>query len=192
MKTISKKETSRRFGVVPSMITKYISQGMPVTGSGKINWNVAQKWRADNVHPELSGNFAARQRKAQAAQSREFLPDMILDDIQDMAPAVSCRSALDRILSQRNKVGFILAELGIKDPVLLCCVNEIFCLLVLQFSGMWDLIYPLDGPDIPLLPDVDYDALSLKSGVTFTDEMIAAADKMSDAAYAVIEKEVER
>ena len=60
---ISKAEAARRFEISKTMISKYLSRGMPMTEDGKIPWLAAQQWRAESIVPELSGSWSHRHSK---------------------------------------------------------------------------------------------------------------------------------
>lgn len=191
MKTFTKQEIGRRYGVGPSAVTKWISRGLPVTGTGRINWAAAQKWHKANVDPTRSGSYAARHRKPEAIQPA-YSPDLLLDglslDMQETAPSVYFRVLLDRILSKRNLVAGIFAEIGIQDPVLLHAVDDVFAGLVLAFAGDLDP-YNWDTEDIPLV-DTDIAGVFSKFGlgevtqeiIDKADELVFAADKKADEA----------
>ena len=66
---ISKSEACRRWGISPSMISKYVAKGMPVLPSGKLSWAAVDAWRADWIIPERSGSYWARYSRSEAGGS---------------------------------------------------------------------------------------------------------------------------
>lgn len=189
MKTISKTEAAKRFGVAPSMVTKYISRGMPVTSTGTINWAAAQRWRKQFISPMRSGSFNARQRKARGTELlREADAGM-----QVVAGAdIGLRDLLDKILSRRHLVAGILADIGLREPVLLHCADDIFAALVLGLASPFDdAAYDwAAGDDIPMAT-TDIQAVFEKCGLKITADVAAEADTVADQAYAAIRKAVE-
>lgn len=184
MKTISKSELARRFEVVPSMVTKYIAKGMPVTATGRINWSAAQKWRSDNISSERSGSFAARQRRSGKDPGSD---NNGLAEIESLAgedwERAAHRRLLDQILLHRDRVAGILADCGVSDTVLLHCADDVFAALVLGFAGDLD---PYDwdhDDDIPLV-DTDIAGLFKKYDLgEVTPELVEKADEMAFAAF---------
>lgn len=60
---ISLTEAGRRLSISRQMVARYRVRGMPGDDAGKVLWPEAQAWYDDNVHPSMSGSWAARQRE---------------------------------------------------------------------------------------------------------------------------------
>lgn len=193
MKTISKSEAANRWGIKPSMVTKYIAKGMPVTQTGRLVWPEVERWRKANIDPARSGSYQARQRKS-GKESEFNIPSLDLESLLNLESnedrdRQAYRRLLDCILSHRHLVPFILADLGVRDAALLHCADDLFCGLILQFCGVWDEVYPVTvhGDGIPTV-NVDYQTLAARYGLEFTPEIVEAADRFIDGSYDVIER----
>jgi len=204
VKTVTKSELARRLRVVPSMVSRYVAKGMPLTRTGRVNLAAALSWHKQHIVPERSGSFAARLRKEQAkAEVAPQKPEPIdvasteeeLNRLEALAMSPhpdtdpdAYKILLDHLLSRRGLVAGILASVGIKDPILLHCADDVFAALVVGLMQPFrDLIYPWNGADIPLV-ETDYEQLTRDYGVAFEPEVIEAADKMAEAVFAAIEQ----
>lgn len=97
------------------------------------------------------------------------------------------RVLMDRILSRRNLVPQILAEIGVTDPAFVHASNDIFAALVVDLAG--DLApYDWCSDDLPLLPDIDYAPIFRRLKTKLTRQIVGRADAMADAAYPAIEE----
>jgi hypothetical protein len=94
-----------------------------------------------------------------------------------------CRALLDEVLRQRGLVAPVLAELGVRDPVLLLAVDDVFSGIVRLFCGdqAWEALYGRD--DIPPA-QTDRAGLAARYGLEFTPDVIERADRMADGLLA--------
>ncbi len=186
MKTILKSEAARRWKIVPSMVTRYVRMGMPVTSGGKINWKEAQAWRMRSICSSRSGSFKARQRQAEVAHPKENLSTTFVAVTAVKEGQGFYRALLGQILAQRNLVAGILAEIGIRDAVLLHAAHEVFSALVLGFSREFaDCAFDWLREDIPGAK-TDIRAVFNQYGLALTPEVEAAADLICERVYDVI------
>jgi hypothetical protein len=185
MEIINKQEAAKRWNISPSMIPKYIAKGMPVAENGRLNWPEVERWRNGNISPERSGSYKARHRKDQRPNSTN-LPNLAsLDSI--LSPEKhGARQLMDRILSRRHLVPEVLSSIGVSDPVLLHCADDLFVALIVEFAGPLDPYDWVDGDDLPPVPDPDLAAIFKKHGLKLSKQTIAKADQMADRVYAVL------
>jgi hypothetical protein len=71
MKTewITRAEAGRRLGVSASMVSRYCRRGMPTRGDRRVPWPIAERWRKDNIDPQLSGSWLSRHLARNSANS---------------------------------------------------------------------------------------------------------------------------
>jgi hypothetical protein len=76
MEQISKSEAARRWKISSSMVTKYIrDEGCPVRDDGRLDWELVDRWRKDNVLSHRSGSYKSRKRAAKVGGSTRVRDD---------------------------------------------------------------------------------------------------------------------
>src|SRR5579884_3876204 len=65
---VSKSEAARRWAISPSLVTRYLSRGMPVRADGRLEWATVDAWRRQNVVSGLSGSHAHRKVSGSASE----------------------------------------------------------------------------------------------------------------------------
>ena len=100
---ISKSEASRRWKIRPSMVTKYLTRGMPVRPDGRLDWPTVDDWRKQHIVSPLSGSFTHRRRPekndAAGAETGSVLPNGSGASSYD-----AVRTERERIRAQRERL----------------------------------------------------------------------------------------
>ncbi len=200
---ITQAALARALGCAKSRISQLIQRGMPQRDDGRLNRQECLRWIIERTSGSgggwgtggLRGRASLRERAQQllegkpakqtagrrARQAREQ------DAATTITPAAAWRLLLDELVRRSVEIPRILAQLGVRDPVVLDAAKEGFVSLLIAFAGPmgWDGAYDFDaGDDLPLV-EPDYGALA-QYGVTIEQKHIDAADKLLDRLEAIL------
>ena len=123
MEFISKSEAARRWAVTPTMVGKYVAQGLPVSSDGRISWPDADRWRRNFVTSQRSGSFKARQRKKHSATALPVPADQSQRKVRGAKPSrLDEELALSECLKHPHfadgyRTGFLKARTSIRSCV---------------------------------------------------------------------------
>jgi hypothetical protein len=166
---------ARLKGLNKSTISRQIARGIIPAHGGKVDPEEADQARRDNL------NQSMRRNKPSPAP-------VDLDYILN-PEAAAYRKLFDEILSRRHLVPGILAAIGVRDPVLLHCADDVFAALVCDFAeDLNDLAYDWGGTDDLPLVDTPIKDVFKRHKIKLTKEITTKGDKMADDCYLAIEK----
>lgn len=174
---VTKSEMAGILGLSRGRVTQLIAQGLPVRTDGKVDRVAAEQWYRNSVR-QLPYKPGPRAKTQKPKPEPQLVPAGAVEGVSTAVARVRAwRDLFETLIRESGRVPWILAGMGVRDPVALSIAAETFCdLLFLLADAESSVAYDWAADDDRSeTPTVDLAAIAKKYRFTYDPEAVKSA-----------------